>query len=269
MDRSADHVGVDPALVSLALAIAVGVASGVLTSLAGAGGGTLSTAGVRATGTSATLAIGSTIPAMLPSALVGSLRYAKAGLVNWRIALATGGVGAVLAVAGAVVSNMIDAHYLMIVCAAILAGTGVSILRGSARAEVDEARADAPAPSSTMAVLVGGFGGFVAGLLGVGGGLIVVPAFARILRMPLRTAVGSSLVTVAIISVPAVVAHSLYGQIDWRVALALVVGVVPGARVGSRLALLASEATMALVCGSVLVVIAVLQAVTEVSSLIA
>jgi len=268
MDGNCDHPGVDPALVSVALAVAVGVASGALTSLAGAGGGTLSTAGVRATGTSPTLAIGSTIPAMLPSAVVGSLRYARAGLVNWRVALATGGVGAVLAIVGAVVSNMVDAHYLMLVCAAILAVTGVGILRGSAATEAAAADPDAPAPSSLKAVLVGGLGGFVAGLLGVGGGLIVVPAFSRILRMPLRTAVGSSLVTVAIISVPAVVAHSMYGQIDWRVALALVVGVVPGARIGSRLAMLASEATMATVCGSVLVVLAVLQAVTEVASLV-
>jgi uncharacterized membrane protein YfcA len=268
MDGNCDHRGVDPALVSVALAVAVGVASGALTSLAGAGGGTLSTAGVRATGTSPTLAIGSTIPAMLPSAIVGSLRYAKAGLVNWRVALATGGVGAVLAIGGAVVSSMVDAHYLMLVCAAILAATGVSILRGAAAPGVDDADPAAPSPSSLKAVLVGGLGGFVAGLLGVGGGLIVVPAFSRILRMPLRTAVGSSLVTVAIISVPAVIAHSLYGQIDWRVAFALVVGVVPGARIGSRLALLASEATMAAVCGTVLVVVAGLQAVTEVSSLI-
>jgi uncharacterized protein len=187
--------------------------------------------------------------------------------VNWRIALATGGVGAVLAVVGAVVSSMVDAHYLMLVCAAILAVTGIGILRGSDAADA-AADPDAPAPSSLKAVLVGGLGGFVAGLLGVGGGLIVVPAFTRILRMPLRTAVGSSLVTVAIISVPAVVAHSMYGQIDWRVALALVVGVVPGARIGSRLAMIASEATMATVCGTVLVGVAVLQAVTEVSSLV-
>jgi uncharacterized membrane protein YfcA len=267
MDWNCDHLGVDPALVSVALAVAVGVASGALTSLAGAGGGTLSTAGVRATGTSPTLAIGSTIPAMLPSAVVGSLRYARAGLVNWRIALATGGVGAVLAIGGAVVSSMVDAHYLMLVCAAILAVTGVGILRGSAAVDA-AADPDAPVPSSLKAVLVGGLGGFVAGLLGVGGGLIVVPAFSRILRMPLRTAVGSSLVTVAIISVPAVVAHSMYGQIDWRVAMALVVGVVPGARIGSRLAMIASEATMATVCGTVLVVLAALQAVTEVSSLV-
>jgi uncharacterized membrane protein YfcA len=156
----------------------------------------------------------------------------------------------------------------MLVCAAILAATGVSILRGSSPSEAALADPAVPAPSSLKAVLVGGLGGFVAGLLGVGGGLIVVPAFSRILRMPLRTAVGSSLVTVAIISVPAVVAHSLYGQIDWRVALALVVGVVPGARIGSRLALLASEATMAAVCGTVLVVVACLQGITEVSSLI-
>jgi uncharacterized membrane protein YfcA len=112
-------------------------------------------------------------------------------------------------------------------------------------------------------------GGFVAGLLGLGGGLIVVPAFTRLLRMPLRTAIGTSLVAVAAISVPAVVAHSMFGQIDWWVAAALVAGVVPGARIGSRLALLASEATVATACGAVLVVLAGIQAVTELSSLLA
>ena len=96
----------------------------------------------------------------------------------------------------------------------------------------------------------------------------MVPAFTRLLRMPLRTAIGSSLVAVAIISVPAVVAHALFGQVDWWLALALIVGVVPGARLGSRLAVTASEATVATVCGVVLVALAAVQATTELASLL-
>jgi uncharacterized membrane protein YfcA len=122
--------------------------------------------------------------------------------------------------------------------------------------------------TAARVALVGAIGGFVAGLLGLGGGIIVVPAFTRVLRMPLRSAVGSSLVAVALLSVPAVVAHSAFGQVDWRIAVALIVGVVPGARLGSHLALVASERTVGTVCGAVLVTLAALQCATEVASLL-
>ena len=55
-----------------------------------------------------------------------------------------------------------------------------------------------------------------------------------LLKLPMKLAVGSSLVAVAIFSVPALVTHALLGHIDWRFALPLVVGVVPGAQVGAR-----------------------------------
>src|SRR3954447_17849257 len=95
MDGLCDHRGVEPALLLIA---AIGLASGALTSMAGAGGATLSTAGVRAAGTTPSFAIGSTLPAVLPSAVAGSIRYPRAGLVDWRSALITGVSGALLAV---------------------------------------------------------------------------------------------------------------------------------------------------------------------------
>jgi uncharacterized membrane protein YfcA len=267
METICHHRGVEPALILIA---AIGLVSGALTSMAGAGGASLSTAGVRATGTTPSFAIGSTLPAVLPSALAGSIRYARAGLVDWRCALTTGLSGAVLAVGGAVTSRVVDARMLMIVTGVILGGSGIGLLR-SYRAATSHTSAPAHmgTPPGALALLaVGGVSGFVAGLLGLGGGMIVVPAFTRLLRMPLRTAIGTSLVAVAVLSVPAMVAQSLLGNVDWWVAVALIAGVVPGARLGSRLALVASEATMAKVCGVVLVVLAGLQVVTEVSSLL-
>jgi uncharacterized membrane protein YfcA len=272
MDGICDHPGVEPALLPLALIVGIGLASGVLSSLAGAGGATLSTAGVRAAGATPTLAVGSTLPAVLPSAVAGSFRYAKAGLVDWRVGLTTGGAGALFAVAGAIASSQVDARLLMVACSVILAASGVGLLRSYRRSATtpDSVVAEKATRTPSIAALaaVGAVSGFVAGLLGLGGGLIVVPAFTRLLRMPLRSAIGSSLVAVAMLSIPAVVAHSLFGQVDWLLALALIVGVVPGARLGSRLAVTASEATVATVCGVVLVALAAVQAITEVSSLL-
>jgi uncharacterized membrane protein YfcA len=273
MDSICHHDGVEPALLPIALIAGIGLASGVLTSLAGAGGATLSTAGVRAAGTTPSMAIGSTLPAVLPSAVVGSIRYARAGLVDWRVALTTGGAGAVLAIAGAAASGLVDARLLMIVCSVILGFSGAGLLR-TYRRQPDAAATPATgsvveaAPAVVKVALVGVVGGFVAGLLGLGGGIIVVPAFTRVLRMPLRTAIGSSLVAVAVLSVPAVIAHSLFGQVDWWVAIALIAGAIPGARLGSRLSLVVSEATIAMICGGVLVVLAGIQAATELSSLL-
>ena len=176
---------------------------------------------MRAAGATPTLAIGSTLPAVLPSAVAGSFRYARAGLVDWRVGLTTGGAGALFAVAGAIASSQVDARLLMVACSVILGASGVGLLRSYRRSATGPDAAGRPVtsghppPSIAALAAVGAVSGFVAGLLGLGGGLIVVPAFTRLLRMPLRTAIGSSLVAVAMLSVPAVVAHSLFGQVDW------------------------------------------------------
>ena len=201
MDGICDHLGVEPALLPMALIVGIGLASGVLSSLAGAGGATLSTAGVRAAGATPTLAIGSTLPAVLPSAVAGSFRYARAGLVDWRVGLTTGGTGALFAVAGAAASSQVDARLLMVACSVILGGQrrrAPALLPALGHRPGRRRSPRRPLPPSVAALAaVGASSGFVAGLLGLGGGLIVVPAFTRLLRMPLRSAIGSSLVAVA------------------------------------------------------------------------
>ena len=42
-------------------------------------------------------------------------------------------------------------------------------------------------------------------------------------------------------AVPGTIAHALAGHVDWRVAAALIVGVIPGARVGAHLAIAAAD----------------------------
>src|SRR5437870_2734171 len=95
----------------------------------GVGGSVLTTPGIRALGATPIEAIGSTIPAMLPGALSGAFRYARAGLVDWRIALTCGGVGSACAVFGANVSNEANAHFLLLLTAGLLLWSGLNNLR--------------------------------------------------------------------------------------------------------------------------------------------
>ncbi len=214
-------------------------------------------------------------------------------MVDWRVGLTCGGCGAVFAVAGAAATSVVNAHDLMILTAVLLALTGVSQIRGAARSsapvvvasgsaegaataepdaplEVERAEATEaafPVPSIGLLALVGAGAGALAGLLGVGGGIVMMPAFTGLLKLPMRLAVGSSLVAVAIFSVPALITHTLLGNIDWRFALPLVVGVVPGAQVGARLTLGASDALIRRLFGALLLIVSVVYAVSEIRAL--
>ncbi|WP_334142139.1 TSUP family transporter, partial [Rhabdothermincola sp.] len=69
----------------VALAVfALGVSAGVLSGMLGIGGAVITTPGIRVLGATPLEAVGSTVPAILPSALSGTWRYARAGMVDWR-----------------------------------------------------------------------------------------------------------------------------------------------------------------------------------------
>jgi uncharacterized membrane protein YfcA len=117
--------------------------------------------------------------------------------------------------------------------------------------------------------LVGAAAGFLAGLLGVGGGVLMMPVFTSLLRIPVKVAVASSLVAVAIFSVPALVSHWVQGNIDWTVALLLTLGTVPGASVGSRITVASSDRSVRLWLGIFFMGIAVLYGVLELRAIVA
>jgi len=295
--QSGGDTGPVPAaeLVMLAAAVAVGFGSGVLSGMLGIGGAVISTPAVRVLGATPLEAVGTTVPAILPGALVGVWRYHRAGLVDWRVGMWCGASGSVAAVAGALVADGIAEPRLLMVATAVLMGlSGWSVARSGRRMQPaapvspvpatpaadaglpavavspDGTAGDGPgwlAPPWPALVVLGMGAGFVAGVLGVGGGIILLPAFTSLLAMPVRKAVPASLVAVAIFSVPALVTHAINGNIDWLLAVPLMVGVVPGARLGSRLTVGASERTVRLVFGTVIGALAVVYGVTEVLGL--
>ncbi|MCU7834405.1 MAG: sulfite exporter TauE/SafE family protein [gamma proteobacterium symbiont of Taylorina sp.] len=91
--------------------------------------------------------------------------------------------------------------------------------------------------------IVGLFSGILAGMLGVGGGLIIVPVLAGLFRSQnidesiiMHLAVGSSLATIVVTSIGSMQAHNKRGSVVWSIFASLSPGIVIGALLGAWLA---------------------------------
>ncbi len=94
-------------------------------------------------------------------------------------------------------------------------------------------------------VLLGLLAGVLAGLFGIGGGVIMVIGMVSLMKLPFPTATGTSLAAM-LLPVGALGAMEYYrrGQVDIRAALLLGVGLTLGAWAGARIAQQAAPATV-------------------------
>lgn len=92
-------------------------------------------------------------------------------------------------------------------------------------------------------LLVGAFAGTLAGLLGVGGGLVIVPVLALLFQrwgvagnVLMHLAIGTSLATIVLTAVSSMRAHHRRGAVDWPVFRRLAPGIVAGSLLGAVVA---------------------------------
>lgn len=143
-------------------------------------------------GEPAKVAIAESLAIVGTIALVGALPYAVQRRVDWRSAALFGGGGLVGTFAGASVAAFVPAAVQLVVFAVVMLAASASMFRGR------------PEPAGErvlvrpVRLLVQGLGvGVVTGLVGVGGGFLIVPALVVLVGLPMRDAVGTSLVVIA------------------------------------------------------------------------
>jgi uncharacterized membrane protein YfcA len=75
--------------------------------------------------------------------------------------------------------------------------------------------------------------GLLGGLVGQGGSFILIPLMTSFVRIPTRIAIGSNLAIVLLSSMAGFIGKATTGQIEWLMAVPIVLTVMPAARVGS------------------------------------
>ncbi|MGH2809734.1 MAG: sulfite exporter TauE/SafE family protein, partial [Actinomycetota bacterium] len=237
--------------------LAAGISAGVVSGAMGVGGAVVATPLVRLIGLGPHLAIGTTVPAILPAALTGAYAYRKEGLIDSTTAIRMAIPGALASFGGALATRSINGHLLMVATAGVLA---VLALRNTARS--------GPSPpqrhhGAVFGLSLGVIAGFFSGLLGIGGGFLIVPALIRFGGFPVKTAVGTSLAAISLMSIPNVAGQALAGNVSWVPAGLLAAGVIPGARLGAKLAIAADEAKLRWIVGGGLALAAAAFGISE------
>lgn len=258
--------------------VASGLAAGIFSGGLGVGGALLATPLIRLLGTSPYIAVGTSVPAILPSTITGAWTYYKAGLIDRRAALWIAAGGSAAAFAGARSTRLFDGHVLMLATATLLFALALTLIPdplfdsgGSAASSAPESepRAAATPPGLPVAALLalGAISGFFSGLLGIGGGFMMVPVMIRFLRFEVKVALGTSLMVISVTVIPNIIGHTLDGNIDWRKALLLAIGVIPGARLGATLAIKAKDRSLRRTLAGALAIVAIAYAAFEVIAL--
>jgi uncharacterized membrane protein YfcA len=88
--------------------------------------------------------------------------------------------------------------------------------------------------SAIPPLIIGAFVGFLAAIMGVGGGFIMVPAMIYLLRVPTNVVVGTSLFQIVFVTAATTILHATTNiTVDIVLALLLMVGGVVGAQFGA------------------------------------
>jgi uncharacterized membrane protein YfcA len=104
-------------------------------------------------------------------------------------------------------------------------------------------------------------GGLLSGLLGVGGGVIMVPLLVLWAGYAQREAHAMSLGAIIPISVAGIATYGVAGEVRWWDAIALAAGSIVGAQIGARILVQIDERFLKVVFGAFLVGVAVLMGV--------
>ncbi|MGB3297079.1 MAG: sulfite exporter TauE/SafE family protein [Phormidesmis sp.] len=217
-----------------------GLVAGVLAGFLGIGGGTLLVPVLVQLGFVPVQATATSSLAILVTSGAGSLQNWRMGFLDVRQVLLLAAPAVITAFLAAFVGDRIPPSLLLL-------GFGLLLLlnlylvslkkRVIRTAEFREGRtaSTGPAIHPVMArIVTGAIAGFMAGLFGVGGGVILVPLQILLLGESIKTAVRTSLGVIVITSVSAVAGHAINGNINLAAGLILGLGGLIGVQVSTR-----------------------------------
>jgi uncharacterized membrane protein YfcA len=239
---------------ALGLGVLIGLSLGAL-----GGGGSILTvpALVFVLGLTAQQATAGSLVIVGITAAIASVGHARAGNTRWGRGATLALVGVPASILGSMLNRDVNPDLLLLAFAGLMVVAAVGMLLranptppaatadqqpgngpcGTATLTHEPLTSTAPAIGTALRIVTAGLGiGFLTGFLGVGGGFIIVPVLVVLLRYDMPTAVGTSLLVIALNSGVALIARLGHGGLVWHVVLPFTLAAIAGSLGGKRLA---------------------------------
>ena len=143
----------------------------------------------------------------LPTSLNSAYGHSKGKNVLWKKALLIGSFGFVFSFLGANIASYLNASYLSLIFGIVVLVASLKINSKKGMNEDPEKIVSTP----TLYAICGAAMGIIAGLTGIGGGLILVPLLVFAMKVPFRQAVGTSSATIVLTAAGGVIGHIMNG----------------------------------------------------------
>ncbi|MFZ1755515.1 MAG: sulfite exporter TauE/SafE family protein [Caldilineaceae bacterium] len=218
---------IEQILLNLLLGFAIGLSLGLL-----GGGGSILTvpALVYLVGQTPQAAVTASLVIVGMNSAMGAAMHRRQGTLNWRVALLFGGVGMGAAYLAAGWSKALPPTALMLFFALLMIVVGLFLILKPQPKDGDTIG------RGWLVTVASGLGvGLLTGLLGVGGGFLIVPALVMFVGLPMRQAVGTSLVVIAMNSLAGFLGHLGGPPVDLQVVALFVTAGLGGALLGAKL----------------------------------
>lgn len=218
------------ALLGFALAALIGLSLGVL-----GGGGSILTVPVfvYVLGFGAKEAIAMSLPVVGATSFFGAISHWHAGNVEVRTAALFGLVAMVGSYAGARLAVLVSGTTQLTLLAVVMLVAAASMLRPRPAASEGEATGSGNKSRRLVTVSIAGITvGVLTGLVGIGGGFLIVPALVILAKTPMKQAVGTSLLVIAMNSAAGSLGYLGQVPVPWdfmgRFTAMAIVGVLAG-----------------------------------------
>lgn len=253
------------AIEALGFGALIGLSLGAL----GAGGSILTVPIlVYAMGVPVQSAAGTSLAVVGVNALVGALDHLRRGRSLPKTGLAFGLSGLLAALAGAWLNHHLRADVVLTLFAALMLAAAWNLVRRRVATE-QSTFTEQFTPAAWSRLIAAGLAvGLLTGLFGIGGGFLIVPALVIVLGVPMRMAVGTSLVAIALNALWGTLAYLTLGGLDWGLIGLFATGGLLGVLLGGRLVARLPERALRMAFASLVVGLAIYTFVRSAAGLV-
>jgi uncharacterized membrane protein YfcA len=261
-------------------AFGISISAGLLGSLLGLGGGIIVVPALTLLlGVDIRYAIGASIVSVIATSSGAGAAYVRDRLVNIRVAMFLELATTVGALAGAFLAGVVSGRWLYLIFAVAMGYTAAAMWRHNDDKRSHPPRADGLADTlalhggyfdpmagqeigyrvhrSALGFGLSGIAGALSGLLGIGGGIIKVPAMALGMGIPIKVATTTSNFMIGVTAAASAGVYFTRGDVDPFIAAPTALGVLVGSVLGTRLMRRIRGSALRAAFTAVLIVVAV------------
>jgi uncharacterized protein len=213
-----------------------GLISGVLAGILGIGGGLIIVSLLIALNYPFPQAVATSTLVIIMNSSAGSYYNWRMGYLNLQRVIYLAIPAIIFAPLGAYLTGEIQEYILLIIFASfMLVNIALIQLKQSITAQQHESNNTNRLNPITSRLITGGLAGFLAGFLGIGGGVVMVPLQMLLLNEDIKTAVRTSLGVIVAATISSCIFHIVKGNVLFVPGLILGISGMVGSQAGTRL----------------------------------